>query len=91
MDKSAQQTLKETNDSGVALLFTDLDLAHTMLDRAELVEDATTRERNLQNVEKACASAQHFMGKLQLTDADRSTLSEKLAALRQRLAQLRRR
>jgi beta-glucosidase-like glycosyl hydrolase len=91
MTKRFRESIRQANDTGVDLLFTDIELAGTMLERAELTEDEETRSRNMQNVAEACKSIQHFMQKLELSDDQERTLEQKLAALEQRLQALQRR
>ena len=88
MRKELDDSIKGANEASVTLMFTDLALADTMLERAETTQDEATRRRNIQHVTTACESVQHFMGKLRLSDAERDALSRKLAALQERLGDL---
>lgn len=88
MRDEVRETIKQANDSGVTLLFTDLELAQTMLDRAELARDSETRDRNMGHARRACESVSHFLEKLNLRDDERLTLMEKLHTLTDRVQKL---
>lgn len=89
MFNHVDEAIRQANASSVTLLFTDIALAQTMLDRAELSRDGETRERNLNHATKACESVHHFMRRLRLTDDETCSLTEKIEALRARLRTLR--
>src|SRR5262245_38617476 len=89
MHNTVRESINRANDSSVALLFTDLELAQTILHRAELSADLETRQRNLDHVAKACESIRHFMGKLRLSIDERRILTERLDALETRVRVLR--
>ena len=88
MHNRIRETIKEANASGVALLFTDLELASTMLRRAELAGDDKTKRRNIAHAAKACQSTRHFMKKLKISARDERSLNGKLETLEARMRTL---
>jgi hypothetical protein len=80
-----QQTLRDANTIGGAFLVTDVELALTMLDRANASGDDAVAVRNIQNAWHAYETVMDLRARLKLEDAQREHLDSRLAVLKQRL------
>lgn len=73
------------NDTGVRFQITDLDLAHSFLDYADVARDWATIERNHRNAREAVASVEHFLKRLHPSKAQQAQIATKLTSLYARL------
>lgn len=80
-------TIREANSVGVELVITDLQLGHSLLDRAATSRDAATIDRNIGNARHAVATAEHLLQRLAPDAKQRATIVDLLDQLRRRLAE----
>jgi hypothetical protein len=82
------ESIRESTAAGFELLLSDVQLAHTMLDRAAVTQDRASCERNVQNAAHARDTIQHLMSRLNLDESRRTQLEEGIRSLETRLASL---
>jgi hypothetical protein len=78
--------LPQLNQSGIELCAVDLRLALTMLDRARLTHDPSTRARNLANAQHALETVLHHLSKLALSPEQSRDIDAMLGELKAGLA-----
>jgi len=77
---------RELTKSGFEFCLTDLEMALTMLDRAETSREPETRERNRANARHALETVLHHMSQLELSEEQRERLQVKVDELKDRLS-----
>ena len=85
MTTQTEQLLADANTAGVELQITDLELALTMLDRADLSDDRETVRRNRRNAHAALIAVRVFLGRLEPTSEQWRRIDPLLTRLASRL------
>ena len=78
--------IADANHAGAAFCLVDLDMAHTMLDRADVSTNRVVRERNIGNARVAHDAIQSLRPRLHLDDPDAHAVDEAMQRLEKRLA-----
>jgi len=78
----------DSKQIGVEFLLTDLDVAMTFMDIAEVSRCEETIRRNQANARKACASVINLLEKLSPDERQRQVIEAKLALLKARLGEI---
>jgi hypothetical protein len=84
--KSQEELRKEANKTSVDLLFSDAEMAFTMLDLALNSKIAAVRERRIKDAARAYSFIRERIPKLSLSPSENVALNEKLAQLEARLS-----
>lgn len=82
----SRMLIAEANRVGAAFCVADLDMAHTLLDRADISGAHEVRERNIGNARHAHDAIRQLRGKLDLNASDAREVEEALQRLGRRLA-----
>jgi hypothetical protein len=88
MTNQTWQIMEQSNRIGVQFLITDLAVALTFLDFAEVSHSEDTRRRNRQNAQSAYDTVLRLLPRLAPSPEERATLEIKLAELKDRLMAL---
>jgi hypothetical protein len=83
-----QESLNNSNRTGVEFALTDLDLALVFLDVAATSTDSETVRRNHENARTAYTTVVDLLEKLSLDGTQRQEVETKLAVVRARLSLL---
>jgi hypothetical protein len=81
----SQALMEEAHSAGVELQITDLELAHSFMNRAGTSLDPITINRNLLRAREAYVSVLNFLTQLNPTDAQQARLDALLPLLKARL------
>ena len=83
--KSNLDILEQAHHICAQFLLTDMNVAHTFLDVAEVTESADTRKRNQEHALTAYQTVLRLLPRIAPSDDERSALRERLQILRARL------
>jgi hypothetical protein len=81
-------TLRRTHEVGAEFLIADLELALTLLDRAELSQDPCAYTRNLDNARHALRTVDGFFARLDLDENHRTKVLTLRGELERRIEAL---
>jgi hypothetical protein len=81
----SQAVMEEAHSAGVELQITDLELAHSFMDRADTSLNPVTINRNLLRAREAYVSILNFLAQLNPTDEQQARLDALLPLLKARL------
>ena len=87
-DKRFLETIRQTRDILVKLLFTDLEVAFTLLQTARASSSPETQRRNIANAREACDAIKSSADRMEVTEADRQELNSRLVELVRQLDQI---
>jgi ABC-type sugar transport system ATPase subunit len=79
------KSISDANEAGIEMVLSDLDLAETLLDRANVLQDADTIRRNRKNARHAYDTVQNLIVNLTPNSGQKKQLANKMAVLRMRL------
>jgi hypothetical protein len=85
IDDRSTQLIERTNRIGIQFLFTDLDVAMTLLRSAFSIEPAEPRKRNLERAHEAYRTVVRLLPRVVPSAEERMELERKLNDLRSRL------
>ena len=88
MPQQLPATLRESHFIVLDLLFTDLDLAFTMLETARISEEAETKKRAIENAVEAYNYVVFKSARIEISPQDRDRLEARLCDLATHLAAL---
>ena len=82
------ELLRNTNNTGIDFLLTDLDAALTFMDVAAVSGIGETKKRNYENAYHAYRTVLRLLDKLDPDAAQRAVINHKLVLLKERLEQV---
>ena len=84
--KESRALIADVNHVGATFCLVDLDMAHTMLDRADLSRFGEVRTRNIGNARTAHDAIRHLIPQLRLNEVDARDVEQAMERLEKRLA-----
>jgi hypothetical protein len=82
----SRMLIADANHIGAGFCLADIDMAHTLLDRADVSDNPVVRNRNLRNARRAHQAIRDLRPRLDLNEADAQAVDEGLRGLEKRLA-----